>query len=240
MQNELYVIGAGLGALTSRQDVIANNLANVNTPGYRRQASAIRLFESALQASLADRRVEFPAPVTSIDFRHGENRRTGNPLDVAIEGPGFFAVRTGSGVAFSRNGRFATNAAGELSTALGDPVLGDGGPIRVTGSGPVEIANDGTVTVGGQRTGRIRLVEFDRPDLLRRGDRGLLVAPPTAVERTVEDPRVHQGFLEGSNVDATVELVELIETQRSYERKSRAIQMINDAQAGLMRAAQGM
>jgi flagellar basal-body rod protein FlgF len=241
MQNDVYVLSAGLTALTRRQETIAANLANLGTHGYRRQDSVIQLFETALDGTAADEKVLFPVPTTSIDFAPGELETTGNPLDLAIEGEGFFAVRTPRGVEFTRAGRFTRNEAGQLATSAGDPVLAEGDGVVELGTGAkVEILRDGQVSVDGQPVARVKVVDFARRDLLRRGPTGLLVAPPPAGERAVEKPGVLQGTLEGSNVQATAEMVDLIETQRSYERKSRAIQVINDAMEILLRAAQGV
>jgi flagellar basal body rod protein FlgG len=96
------------------------------------------------------------------------------------------------------------------------------------------------VDVDGENAGRIKVVDFARPEMLRRGRRGTLSAPPEAAIRDVAHPRLLQGAYEGSNVQATRELIGLIEAQRSYERKNRAIKMINEASSALVRAAQGL
>lgn len=241
MQNDVYILSAGLTALTHRQETIAANLANLGTHGYRRQSSVVQLFETALDGGLSGGKVLFPVSTTAIDFEPGELQETGNPLDLAIEGPGFFAVRTPRGVEFTRGGRFTRNEAGQLALPSGDPVLAEGDAVIELGSGAgVTVMPDGQISVDGQPAGRVKVVDFARRDLLRRGSTGLLVAPPRAGERAVETPGVLQGRLEGSNVSATAEMVDLIETQRSYERKSRAIQVINDAMETLLRAAQGV
>jgi flagellar basal-body rod protein FlgF len=240
MQNDLQIISAGLRAMTHRQEAIAGNLANVNTPGFRRQASFLHMFDTALDGTLVSDRVQFPDLTTGIDLTPGEARHTGNPLDLAIGGDGFFGIQTEDGTRFTRGGRFTRNAAGELATHAGDPVLGEGGPITLRGTGPVVVSEDGTVSVGDRPVGRIKLVDFEQPQNLIRGDGGLIEAPPEAVERTVDDPKISQGAIEGSNVDVTMEMVQLIEAQRSFERKSRALQMINEVQSILMRAAQGI
>jgi flagellar basal body rod protein FlgG len=238
--SEMQIIGAGLEALEQKLDVIAGNLANANTPGYRRAAPAVQLFETMLDEGYVSAGEPVPHQTSRIDFTPGDVTVTENPLDVAIRSAqGFFEVRLDDGsIGYTRDGRFARNEAGELTTQLGFPVSGETGPITIPGDGKIGIAEDGTVTVGEETVGKIKVVGFARPELLVRGRRGTLSAPPTAVVRPVEDPDLKQGAYEGSNVSATRELVGLIEAQRAYERKHRVLQMIGEASASLIRAAQ--
>jgi flagellar basal-body rod protein FlgF len=236
----MYMIGAGLNALTDRVDSIAANLANANTPGYRRQTADVHLFETHLDPSPDSPVVRVPGVRTGIDLRAGRLEDTGNDLDFAIQGRGFFAIRTPEGTGYTRAGRFTLNERGEIATSAGHPVLGQSGPIVVGNGSDLAVAPDGTVSVDGAVAGRIRLADFLRPDRLRHGEDGLFVAPPDAVEEPVRAPRIRQGALEGSNVDATTEMVELIEAQRSYDRKHRAISVLNDAMEKLTRLAQGL
>jgi flagellar basal body rod protein FlgG len=224
-------------ALTQRMEIIAGNLANIGTPGYRRQASFLRLLDLATDDEGFRQR---PSVNTAIDTRAGDMRETKAQLDVAIQGEGLFAVRTPDGMRYTRSGRFVRNDAGELATPAGFPVQGEGGPVVLGLGGSIEIQHDGEVFVDGTQIGRLKLSRFARPELLRRAEHGTFEAPVEAVESAVTAPRFRQGYVEGSNVEPTLELVEMIETQRSYDRKHRAIQVINDAMQALTRAAQGL
>ncbi len=239
--SELQVIGAGLKALEQQLDVVAGNLANASTPGYRRSAASIRMFESFLEGGYWDKGQSIPVQTARIDFSPGDTSVTGNALDVAIQSPeGFFEVTLDDGsVGYTRNGRFSRNPTGELATRSGMRVSGEGGgPIVLANTGPISIAEDGTVLVDNESVGKIKVVDFASPEHLKRGRRGTLVAPPEAAIRTMEAPSLQTGAYEGSNVRATKELVRLIEAQRSYERKNRVIKMISDASSALIRAAQ--
>jgi len=240
MSDSMRVMGAGLKAIENRLDVISGNLANVNTPGYRRSAATMQIFENTLETALGKGGRRLPIESTMIDFTQGQIVSTGNPLDVAIDGAGFFEVKHDDGsLGYTRNGRFTRDPLGRLSLPGGLTVNGREGFIKVPETGQLAIGTDGTITADGAVIGRIKLVDFAEPDLLGRGPRGTLTAGPEAVLQRVENPRLLQNAYEGSNVVATHELVDLIEAQRSYERKNRAIKMISEASQALMRAAQG-
>ncbi len=240
MSDSMRVIGAGMKAIENRLDVISGNLANANTPGYRRSAGRMQLFETALETEMGGSTRRLPHETTVIDFTQGKISNTQNALDVAIDGKGFFEVKHDDGsFGYTRNGRFTRDPQGRLSLPGGLNVMGAGGPIVVPDAGKLVIAIDGTVRSGEEMVGTIKLVDFARPEALTRGPRGTLSAGPEAVIQGVDNPRMIQGSYEGSNVEATHELVSLIEAQRSYERKNRAIKMISEASAALMRAAQG-
>ncbi len=154
MDSGFYAACTGLLAQTDALDVLANNLANLNTPGYKGQME----FYRALEASAANHNL---TPLnqavnnygilggSAVDLKRGEFQKTGNALDLGLEGEGFFVIKTSAGVSYTRNGNFHTDAAGNLLTATGDTVMGTEGPIQLP-SGTITISSDGTVSQGGR------------------------------------------------------------------------------------------
>jgi flagellar basal-body rod protein FlgG len=228
MNNGIYGAVSGSLAAVNKLDVLANNLANVNTPGYKKDR--IR-FESVLAASGAPGRGDGAreAPVLveeryAIDFSVGDIRYTGNTFDLALDGEGFFVVNTPEGKAYTRQGNFRVDANGKLVTADGYEVLGGGAPIVIRG-GTVSFDAQGKMFVEGIESGLIDVVDFPRPYDLRKAGSALFVPSiPDAVSQSAVGTKVMQGNLEGSNVNAVEEMVRMIEATRSSESCQRLIQ----------------
>ncbi len=214
-----------------RMDITANNLANMTTTGFKA--------ESLITRELTERPardIDRPNDVRFVegwalqrDMRTGPLERTGNPLDVAIEGGGFFAIRLGDETAYSRDGQFSLNAEGVLVNRDGLAVLDDGGnEIGVPPNGePVTIATDGTIRQGAVEVGRIGVSEFATPAALEKVGSNLWMATdetPIAAEASM----LRQGFLEGSNVQPILELTRMIEISRAYESASRMVKNADD------------
>jgi flagellar basal-body rod protein FlgF len=153
---------------------------------------------------------------TYTDLQPGPLMRTGNPLDVAIEGEGYFAVQTPAGIRYTRNGAFSLNAEGILITREGFPVLGTQGVIRLPRSATLEIGEDGSLRIDGKVVDRLQIVQ----GTMRKDTNGWLVGNATPVAT----PRLITGMLEGANVNIVREMVEMIEYLRAYETHQRAIQ----------------
>ena len=212
---------ASMAELVQRQDRTANNLANANTVGYRRDRAFTEVLRERLDAEGApqsDRRI-----VGWADLTPGALDATGNPFDVALEGEGFFVVNGDDGTErYTRAGRFLMDATGTLRTSDGATVMGTDGPIQLPPGGPVTIAPDGRIAVAGQPAGQLQVVTFGDPTVLRRLDDTSFVAdgPPTALETMA----VRQGFIEGSNVDPIREMTDMIAHVRLYEAQQKVIQ----------------
>jgi len=216
MDNAIYATLSRQSGLMARMQLVANNIANASTTGFRAEGMLFSEFIRTLgpgepSLSMAAARVR----VT--DLAPGAAAMTGGSLDLAIEGEGFFLVAAPEGERLTRAGAFATDEAGNLVTMQGWPVLDAGGaPLFVPpGAGAVTVAADGTISAGGRPLGQIGLVlPADPLALVRldgvsfRSDGGLDPAPGA---------RVLQGFLEGSNVDPVLEVARMIEVQRAYE-----------------------
>jgi flagellar basal-body rod protein FlgF/flagellar basal-body rod protein FlgG len=155
------------------------------------------------------------------DLSAGNMDRTGNPLDLAIEGSGFFAVQTRGGTLYTRNGNFQVSATGQLITDAGDPVLGEQGPITMP-SGPASIRADGTISTNGAVAGKLRTVEFVPGNSPVAVGNSYFSAPEKGV-RPAATSYIRQNMLESSNVNPTMAVVDLITVQRHAEMLERAM-----------------
>jgi flagellar basal-body rod protein FlgF len=213
-------------------DVIANNLANLETGGFK---ASSQIFEEYLMpdaeatASLpADRDVSFVIDTGTLqDLSAGPTRQTGNPLDMAIDGEGWFVVQTPDGERYTRNGAFQINRNGDLVTTEGFQVLGDGGPISFDDrDGAIAVGADGTISTEAGEKGRIRVAEFDAEVLLVPQGSSTFSSPVRP--RAAEAARVRQGMVEGSNVKPIVEMTRMIEVTRAYTSLSNILEKVED------------
>jgi flagellar basal-body rod protein FlgF/flagellar basal-body rod protein FlgG len=240
MQNTLLVGLSKQMVLERQLDVVSNNLANMNTNGFKADRS---LFQEYLSSSAhednfagSDRRVSFVQDrATFHDFTAGPTEQTKNPLDVAIDGDGFLVVQTPGGERYTRDGNLQINNQGQLVTSSGYQVLGNSGPIVFQQTDhDVNIATDGNVTVveGTARTdsvrGKLRLVSFAQAQrLLKEG--GNLYAPGEGATPAVDTKSVlRQGFIEKSNVNSVTEMSRMIEITRTYTQIASLLQQQSD------------
>ena len=236
MDSGFYAACAGLQAQSQALEVAAHNLANLNTVGFRGQ-------QPTFQTLLAAARPTVPNILnlatnnfgvlegTHLDMTAGNLETTGNPLDVAIEESGFFAIQTSAGTRYTRNGSFQVSTGGQLVTAAGDLVLGDPalkekGGINVP-AGSVSIASDGTLSVNGAVAGSIQLVKFAPGTRLTSEGGSLLAAPPGSAHPSPES-MVKQGALESSNVNPISSVVALLGVQREAEMLQRAMSLFDN------------
>lgn len=221
MDNTAYLALARALSVRRRLDVIANNVANMNTPGFKAE------LERAASVPWRGRdggRVHFVQDVGRLfDPSEGPLVTTGNPLDLAIRGPGWFTVMTADGPAYTRAGRFERDPTGRIVTSQGYALLDENGaPIEIPpDAGAITVAGDGTIATDEGPVARIRPVVFADPAVLRRVGDGLFRTDE--IPEPAEGSRIVQGMLEGSNVRPVQELTRLMEVQRSYER---ALQLI--------------
>jgi len=241
MENTLLIGLSRQVTLERQMDVIANNVANVNTNGFKADRSLFQeyLMPTAREDNFAagrDRRISHVVDrATFHDFAQGSPDATKNPLDVAINGDGFFVVQTPAGERYTRDGNFQINNQGQLVNASGHPVLGNGGPIQFQQTDKqVQISADGTVTVleGTGRTdsirGKLRLAKFSQPQrLVKEGSNLYSVGEGNAVQADTKST-VAQGFVERSNVNAVAEMSRMIEINRVYTQISSLLQQQHD------------
>ena len=216
MDNPGYVTLSRQSGLLKDLNVIANNLANMSTDGFRRESVAFtevvrRLDVQGGSVSQADANARFT------DFSQAGLHQTGGNFDFAIEGDGFFLIETPSGPALTRNGSFTRNIEGELVTSDGNRVLGEGeAPLFFPADAEnTQVATDGTISADGQPVGQIALVTVDDKSTLTRQSSGLFRAPEGF--QPAGEASLFHGFVEKSNVDPVREITRMIEVQRAYE-----------------------
>ncbi|MDH3474892.1 MAG: flagellar basal-body rod protein FlgF [Rhodospirillales bacterium] len=216
MENPGYIALSRQMVLRRQMDLLANNLANLTTPGYRGESM---LFVEHLKPTQPREKVAFVQDLATVrDLRAGPMSHTGNPLDLAIKGDGYFAVETPEGERYTRAGGFTLDPDGQIVTAKGFPLLNEGGaPITVPpDSGAVTVARDGTVSSDRGELGRVRLVGFGNEQALAKLAGGLYDAKDQE-PLPLEQRDIQQGKLEGSNVAGIVEMTKLIGAVRSYQ-----------------------
>lgn len=231
MDSGLYAACTALMARTDALDTIANNLANSSTSGFRERKTA---FSSVLAGSEDHLKSQLNVVTNSygllgnsrLDLQSGALTRTGNELDVGIDGPGFLTVQTASGVAYTRNGNLMVSPKGQLVTQTGDAVLGVNGPINIPSGASVTISPDGTISASGAIAGKLKVVEFSATADPQSVGATNYTAP---LKDVVASPlsEVRQGMLESSNVNPVTSVVELINAQRSLEGMRHALTMID-------------
>jgi len=231
MVNGLYTASKGMTNILARQDLMANNLSNANTTGFKISQLATR---GEVTIGRNDEKLLHQDESQTLNqeytqFTQGALVQTDHPLDVALSGPGFLKVMTPEGMAYTRNGSLNLNLDKQIVTSEGRPVLDEGGEaIRADGKS-ISIQTDGGVFVDGQQIGKLALTEFADPQLLQaRGD-GLYrnLNPGQNPSKSALGTEIKQGFLEASNVDTVGAMVAMIAYHRNYEADQRVMQSID-------------
>lgn len=255
METPGYIALSRQAVMKRQMDVVANNLANMNTPAFRAKSVLFTAYLSEVDGG--PRRgggtISMVQDVATVpDLAEGPMVATDNPLDLAIEGRGYFVVQTDNGERYTRYGAFKLDNQGQIVTSAGNPVLDDNNqPLTVpAGTAEIEVARDGTISARNPANpaqnlvvGRLRLVAFDNEYQLENEAGGLLRAPANAAPAPATGVDILQGTIEQSNVKSVVEMTKLIETVRSYtaagsmmedehERQRRAIQTLGSSPQG--------
>ncbi len=248
MWRGLYIAGAGMITETKRTDTLANNLANANTTGFKRDEAISREFEPMLIRRINDGinkndvtsfkqfhvGNQFPEVGTlglgsrideiATEHTQGAFETTGNPLDLAISGEGYFAIQTANGVRYTRDGNFYKSANGQIQTVNGQTVLGTNGQGITIPQDAVQImvGSKGEVYADDQQIGQLQLVQFNnRRAVLKQGNN--LYFPQEGAQPQPATGEVQQGLLERSNTNVVSEMVELINNHRLYEAGAKAV-----------------
>lgn len=263
---EIYVSLSAAVAQERNLAIVANNLANVNSSGFKRETAIFEVLppktDMVALAKSASPELGLPMPVqttdgignymriaeTSVDYAHGDLRPTTEPLDMALQesdpkkGLAFFTVETPQGDLYTRAGGFQINKNKELVTVDGFRVKGTAGPISVD-SGPIEVTADGGISAKGRALGSLKIAYFDRPQDLEKVGSALFSDRSGAVASRAATPQdgvsVRQGYLEMSNVNAVAELTKMIETQRAYTSYEKSIQAIDNTSEKVINQAMG-
>jgi len=235
-------VSTSIDALTQEFDIIAHNLANVSTVGFKRRCNA---FSKSLEAQNTETYSPGTIDLNSIfDFSQGSIVETGRPLDFALHGKGFFVIETPEGPLYTRNGTFQTNQNSQIVDSQGRIVAGQAGPITIPGNigiSQLSVSSDGTIGAGEIAIGKFRLVDFNDNDikLVPTGDSCYRMPDvniqPVAAEQLV----VKQGYQEASNVQIVDELVDMILVSRLYEANMKSIAAEQQASSSLMSVAMG-
>lgn len=259
----LYTAASGMNAELLRQDMVANNLANVSTMGFKKEDAAFEAFGDKLLKRIHDRMdggasaamgligqgavalgsagSGVRAAETVTNFSDGGLLRTDRPLDMALQGNALFTVERGDGsLAYTRAGSFTLDGEQHLVTMAGDRLMGASGqPIKITG-GQVVVDESGSIKVDGVETDKFALVAWDKDRFTRLGE-NLFLARPSALEGVGEegavDGRVVQGFNEGANVQVVEEMVRMISVMRAYEANQKSVQMQDETLGKLINEA---
>jgi flagellar basal-body rod protein FlgF len=219
MPDGIAAAASALRYYERRQEIVANNLANANTAGFK----AERVFARLIGES-------HPAPDTATDLRRGTFSETGAPLDLATDSDGFFVVSTPQGERFSRGGALQLASDGTLTDAAGNALLGEKGAIRL-GPGTVTIDRDGLVSVNGDAVDRLRM-ETVAPGTNMEHDAGTLFVPDASRKPLALGERaVKQGFVEDSNVNTVSTMVDMISVQRAYANAAKALTTLDAIRA---------
>ena len=241
MLRSLYIAGTGMITERSKMDVITNNIANIETVGYKKDQMISRSFSDLLLEQINDpniinQRTEVGPLNTGThideivtDFTQGSLEFTEENTDLAIQGDGYFSVLTPQGIRYTRSGNFAVDSNGDLVTQEGYYVLGqDGGRLHI-GTDEFSVSGKGTIMAGSQTVGTIRLVAFQDQTVLRKTGENLYTTYNNSQPAQVATASIKQGYLENSNVDMATEMVDMLATNRAYESNQRIVKMVDES-----------
>ncbi|MDP8241025.1 MAG: flagellar hook basal-body protein [Candidatus Hatepunaea meridiana] len=221
MNIKLEILKNAMIAQTRKTGVTANNLANLNTSGYKRDVAFVDYLKDSQNSNL---KVE-------TDFSQGQLKQTNNPLDLALAGRGFFTVETNQGETYTRNGHFQVGQDGLLKTSNGNPVIGNGGWINISTdgmkAGKINVTTRGEVYQNNELIDVLRIVDFESYIGLKKTGENLFVNTGNISSELVDEPVVKQGNLEVSNVSPVGEMIEMIEIQRQFESSQRTAKIID-------------
>ena len=234
MNVSLFQAASAMNANSRWQEIIAENLAASSVPGYRKQQMSLAAVSAGMMpAGSVSGSGQFVVPQvkTSTNFQPGELKFTGNANDVAIEGKGFFEVQLPTGgTAFTRDGEFQLNAQGQLVTKEGYAVMGQGGAIYLDrkNPAPLSISASGDLAQGADKKGKLKLVEFDKPEALKQVNGSYFTADDGNAKPQPSTSTVRQFYLEGSNTSTVSEMANLLTASRTFETNQRLVQMHDD------------
>jgi len=224
MAIDTLAVASAMDVQITMQEIAARNVANIGTPGFKRNIAVV---ESVQKDAGGDGMPTLDH--VGVDFSQGPLEPTHNELDFAVKGEGFFVVETSKGLRYTRNGRFGLNVARELVTQNGDRVLGDSGVIVIPqGSDKVTLGRGGELRFGERAVATLRIAAFDKPELMKQAG-SCQFTDGGNTPRPAVDFRVHQGFLESSNVQPVTELVRMISSLRDYEACARSVRSLGES-----------
>jgi flagellar basal body rod protein FlgG len=234
MDVSLYSAAAAMNATERWQDMVADNLSSASIPGTRQQEisfSAVQAGDSPDNSGSASSAYVIPFAAASTNFSQGELKTTGNNMDLALDGPGFFSVQMPDGsTAYTRDGEFKLNSEGNLTTKQGYPVVGSGGVLTFdpNNTAPIDISAGGEVSQGADIKGTIAVMEFKSLKGVTAAGGGYYKADAAAGATAAATTSVRQGFIEASNTSPTLAMASLITSMRMFETNQKVMQMQSD------------
>jgi flagellar basal-body rod protein FlgF len=232
MNSGLYTAFSGMRAQMDALDIISNNLANINTAGFKEEKTFFTVLDNAMNAGKTSGNNSMVQARSTMATADGSPLLTHRDLDVALTGNGFLVVNTPQGVRYTRNGQLSVNAKSTLCAAGGFPVVGASGKPIVLGPGQITINDQGDIYQDGARVDQMKIAAFDDPTALVKEGNSLLAPANTGVEPKPSDAKVRQGYLEQSNVNTVTCVVGLVGIMRQYEALQKCINVLmNDVNA---------
>jgi flagellar basal-body rod protein FlgF len=235
MEVSLYQAAAAMNATAQWQEMIAENLTTASIAGGRKHDISFQDVQAGMDpnaASGSQSAYFIPTAQTLTNFQPGELHASSNPMDFALDGPGYFTIQMPNGQnAYTRGGEFQLNAKGQLVTNQGYPVLGEGGPLQFNpnSSDFVTISPTGEVSQGAQQVGHLKVTEFKNPQYLTMiGANEFRSDSPDAQATPATSTKVRQGFLEAANASPTTEMSGLVTAMRMFEANQKVMQMQSD------------
>lgn len=236
MDNTLYIALSRQTALMRQLDVVSNNVANANTTGFRSQRSLFEAYVVDANKRMGSDKLAYTQDIaTAADLSPGPLVQTSRAFDVAILGKGMFAVQAPGGVLYTRAGNFQVDGNGFLTTAQGYPVLGQGGQQIVFDNldGEIVIGESGSISIGGQEVAQLEVLGFDDEQVLQKVGNALFKSDVPGA--AIEESRIVQGSLEGSNVNSVAEMTNMIEVSRNISSITNIISAVDDLQLTAIR-----
>ncbi len=236
MLRGIYTSASSMVANQRRLDLISNNMANVNTTGYKKDGAMAASFPEMLISRLDENgATEIGRLGTGVsleesytDFSMGEIKKTGGKLDLALQGDGFFVVDTPAGERYTRNGDFSINQVGQVVTAQGYPVLGERGPIQIVPGRRISIDSNGRFHFDQLAGDQLRVVNFAEKQRLEKMGQNLYQTVAGMEANQAENYQVKQGYLEGANVSVISEMVKMIEVNRHFAANQKVIRAYDE------------
>ena len=228
----IFASGSGMQPRMTRLEVVANNIANINTTGFKKDSMFVQMVKNAgVAQAQGEGELRGLNAKEFTDFSEGSFLQTKNPLDLAIQGRGFFVVETPQGIRYTRNGNCSLKEDGTVVNADGYPLLSSSGPIRIpqTQKNPeaaISVNQLGEITYGNTSLGKIRVADFNDLNQLKKAGQSLFASDGPEKPESADGSQsiVRQGYLEESNVEGIGEMVQLVELTRSFETDQRTIQ----------------
>jgi flagellar basal body rod protein FlgG len=232
MNVSLYQAASAMNTNAKWQEVIMENLAQSNMPGYKRLEIAVGSFAGGTMDTPNGANYSMPKTRTATDFAQGEINPTGVPTNLALDGQGFFEVQANGGtLGYTRDGQFHINTEGKLVTKNDMPVMGETGPVQSDpkNHAPITISPSGEITQGKDRIGKLKVVQFNDPQLLTRVGGGFyLNESGKAQPRTPDKVSIQQGCLENANTSPVAEMAKLIIAMRTTESGQKSVQLADE------------